>query len=81
MGTINAGFALAAALSFTDLGLQRFWGRYRRMGGRRSRYELAEYVSGVTEWDASEHDTAARALNAYCEQVHMNIHAPLSQEV
>jgi hypothetical protein len=62
---VHAGAALAVGLRLTDLTVQDVWGRYVALGGRHTRYELASYISGDGDWDPSEHDIAARAINQF----------------
>jgi hypothetical protein len=65
---VHAGAALAVGLRLTDLNVQDVWGRYVALGGRHTRYELASYISGDGDWDAAEHDIAARAINEFTSE-------------
>jgi hypothetical protein len=65
MKLLNAGTAIGAGLSLSDLSLSDLWLRYVGIGGNHTCEELHAYIGGEAIWSELEHNIAAQALNDY----------------
>jgi hypothetical protein len=65
MDALGGGAALASGLGMSDLSPYELWMKYLALSGSHSLRELVNYLNGLSEWTAHEHDVAAQALNEY----------------
>jgi hypothetical protein len=65
MDVLNAGTAIRAGVSLSELSLNDVWLRYLELTGTHTLKEFHAYVYDDAVWSAHEHNVAAQALNDY----------------
>ena len=51
------------AWRLSALPVRELWADYTALGGNRPRAALTEYLAGITNWSAAEHNALAQAVN------------------
>jgi hypothetical protein len=64
VGTVHADAALVNAIITSHVTVKHLWVRYRSLGGARTRQELQDYLTGVSQWSEGENALLTFALRA-----------------